>query len=103
MADYPFQSALVSNVTFLMVQLLAVLLLCHFSQVGGIPLCGFKSFLLLHPFFIAPYFGSPRYRSFVLREVTLGFLLFLVGSLVPEKDVSTICFLCSFGVSFELS
>ena len=28
---------------------------------------------------------------------------FLAGSLVPEKDVSTLCFLCSFGFSFELS
>ena len=50
MADYPFQSALVSNVTFLMVQLLAVLPLCHFSQVSGIQLCRFESFLLLLPF-----------------------------------------------------
>ena len=39
-----FRSVLVFYVTFLMVQLLAVLLLCHFSWVGGIQLCWFESF-----------------------------------------------------------
>ena len=28
---------------------------------------------------------------------------FLAGSLISEKDASTLCFLCSFGFSFELS
>ena len=74
MVDYLFRSALVSDVTFLMVQLLAVLPLCLFSQVGGIPLYWFESFLLLL------YSGSPRYRSFALWEVTLGFLLFFSGT-----------------------
>ena len=39
MVAFPFRSALVPNVTFLMVQLLAILPLCHFSQVSGIQLC----------------------------------------------------------------
>ena len=42
-------------------------------------------------FFTAPCSGSPRYHSFALWEVTLGFLLFLAGSLIPEKDVSALC------------
>ena len=49
-------------------------------------------------FFIAPCSDSPRYRSFAPWEITLGFLLFLAGSLVPKKDVSALCFLCFFGV-----
>ena len=47
MADYLFRSALVSDVMFLMVQLLAVLPLYLFSQMDGIPLCRFESPLLL--------------------------------------------------------
>ena len=54
-------------------------------------------------FFIALYSSSPRYRSFALWEVTLGFLLFLARSLVPEKHVSALCFLCFLAFSFELS
>ena len=54
-------------------------------------------------FFISPCSGSLRYRSFALWEVTLGFLLFLAGSLVPEKDVFALCFLCFLVFSFELS
>ena len=50
MADYLFQSALVSDVTFFMVQLLVVLPLYLFSQMSEIPLCRFESPLLLLPF-----------------------------------------------------
>ena len=50
MVDYLFQSALVSDVTFLMVQLLVVFPLYLFSQTGGIPLCRFESPLLLLPY-----------------------------------------------------
>ena len=42
--------------------------------------------------FICTVKGHSRVSSF-----------FLAGSLVPKKDVSTLCFLCSFGFSFELS
>ena len=38
-ANFPFRSALVHNFMFLIVQLLAVLPLCHFSKVSGIQLC----------------------------------------------------------------
>ena len=54
-------------------------------------------------FFIAPCSSSPRYCSFALWEVTLGFLLFLARSPVPMKDVSALCFLCFLAFSFELS
>ena len=56
-----------------------------------------RKFFTATTFFIAPCSGSPRYCSFALWEVTLGFLLFLAGSPVPEKDVSALCFLCFFG------
>ena len=50
MAEYLFWSALVSDVTFLMVQFLPILPLYLFSQMGGISFCWFESFLLLLPF-----------------------------------------------------
>ena len=51
-----------------------------------------RKFFATTSFFTAPCSGSPRYHSFALWEVTLGFLLFLAGSLIPEKDVSALCF-----------
>ena len=59
-----------------MVQLLVVLLLCHFSWVGRIQLCWFESFFAATSFFIAPCSSSKRYRSFAFWKVTLGFLFF---------------------------
>ena len=63
---------------------------------------GLKVFCCYSPFY-SPLFWFPEYCPLALWEVTPGFLLFLAGSLVPEKDVSILCFLCSFGFSFELS
>ena len=76
--------------------------LSFFSNGRNPILSVWKSFATT-PLFIALHSDSPRYRPLALWEVTPGFLLFLAGSLVPEKDVSIICFLCSFGFSFELS
>ena len=66
MADYLFQSALVSDVMFLMVQLLAVLpLYLFFSNVLNPTLSVRKSFAAT-PFFIALHSGSQRYRPLAL-------------------------------------
>ena len=90
------------DVTFLTVQFLAVLLLYFFSQMGGIPLCRFESPLLLIPFY-NPSFWFLEVPSTCAVRGHSRFSSFIVGSLVPEKDVSILCFLCSFGFSFELS
>ena len=63
---------------------------------------GLKVLCCYSPFY-SPLFWFPEYCPLALWEVTPGFLLFLAGSLVLEKDVSILCFLCSFGFSFELS
>ena len=76
--------------------------LSFFSNGRNPTLPVWKSFAAT-PFFIALHSDSPRYRPLALWEVTPDFLLFLAGSLVPEKDVSILCFLCSFDFSFELS
>ena len=67
-----------------------------FFLSGWNPTLLVRKFFVAISFFIALCSGSPRYCSFALWEVTLGFLLFVVGSLIPEKDVSALCFLCFF-------
>ena len=95
-----------AEVTFFTVQLLAVLLLYIFSQIGGIPLCRFESLSLLLPFFILFHSGSPRWYPLALWEVAPSFfLLFLARSLDTwEGRALSSLFLCSFlSFSFELS
>ena len=67
-----------------------------FFLSGQNPTLLVQKFFIATSFFIAPCSGSLRYRSFALWEVILGFLLFLAGSLVLEKDISALCFLCFF-------
>ena len=67
-----------------------------FFLSGQNPTLLVQKFFVATSFFIAPCSGSLRYRSFALWEVILGFLLFLAGSLVLEKDISALCFLCFF-------
>ena len=81
---------------FLMIQLLAILPFFSFFLSGRNPTLLVRKFFAATIFFTSPCSGSPRYRSFALWEVTLGFLLFLAGFLIPEKDVSALCFLCFF-------
>ena len=82
------------EVTFFTIQLLAVLLLYLFSQMGGIPLCWFES-LSLHSLFYTSSFWFPEVPPICAMRSRWVFLLFLLGHLILEKDVPILCFLCS--------
>ena len=79
-----FQSAL--DVTFLMIQLLAVLPFLSFFLSGRNPTLLVRKFFAATSFFTAPCSGSPRYRSFcIVRGYSRLFSLFLAGSLIPGR------------------
>ena len=94
MVDFPFRSALVPNFTFLMVQLLAVLPPCHFSQVSGIQLYWFEGLCCYFLFYSSSFwFPEVPFLCIVSGYSRLS-PFFLAGSLVPEKDISALRFLC---------
>ena len=100
MADFPFRSALVPNFTFLMVQLLAILPLCHFSQVSRIQLCWFEG-LCCYFLFYNSSFWFPEVPFLCIVSSYSRLFAFLATSLVPEKDISVFHFLCF--LAFTLS
>ena len=86
-----FRSAL--DVTFLMIQLLAVLPFLSFFLSGRNPTLLVRKFFAATSFFTSPCSGSPRYHSFcIVRGYSRLFSIFLAGSLIPEKNVSALCF-----------
>ena len=100
MADFPFWSALVPNFTFLMVQLLAVLPLCHFSQVSGIQLYWFKG-LCCYFLSYSSSFWFPEVPFLCIVNGYSRLSAFLAASLVLEKDISALRFL--YFLAFPLS
>ena len=97
-----FQSA--PDVTFLMIQLLAILPFCHFSWVDGIQFCWFESFLLLLPFLQLLVLVPQGTVPFALWEVTLGFSPFFLLDLWYLRRTYLLFVSSVFLVfSFELS
>ena len=100
MADYLFQSARVSHSSWFSFWLsfffIFFLKWAESHSVGSKVLCCYSPFN-------SPSFWFPKVLSTCAMRNHSRFSSFLVESLVPENDVSILCFLCSFGFSFELS
>ena len=73
-----------------------------FFLSGWNPTLLVRKFFAATSFFIALYSDSPRYRSFVLWEVTLGFLLFLLDLWYLRRThlPSVSCVLLAFPSSY---
>ena len=76
-----------------MAQLLAVLPLCHFSQVSGIQLYWFEG-LCYYFFFYGSSFWFPEVLFICIVSGYSRLFAFFAASLVPEKDISALRFLC---------
>ena len=83
-----------------MVQLLVILPLCHFSQVSEIQLCWFEG-LCCYFLFYSSSFWFPEVPFLCIVSGYSRLSAFLAASLVPEKDISPLHFLCF--LAFPLS